>query len=528
MESETPDSVVDPKEWKKHEAKALLWDLALPTFVVQIGSVLPNCLCASYVGRAFGPVYLSGFTLAVLLGNLFQLSLLQGFYTASDTLSPQAYAAGNHVQVGYIAIRGFLASIFLVILPLNTILLFQFTSWMEWVGEDPQVSQVAYQWYSIYVLALPFYALYNVTWKFLSAQAILRPLLYVCAITCLVVLPLSIEVLTRTAGYLGSALAIVIFQCSQALLLILYLYRYRPYTPGTWPIHWSWQAILQWDSCKHYLVLGVGGMLATSEWVYWELLSLMIGTLGVVPLSVHTIPTQVLMVAFMAPLSIGIALSVRLGATLPYSVERAQQLTIYTLGGSIAVFGAVAIGLYYAESWIVQLFSNDPNIRQGAHAIWWKVSVYYFNLSVYGINMGIATGLGHQWRFGIVTILCLWGFSLPGMYWYAIRGGGGLDLAWTFIYYPYIAMNLYFAWDFATTDWHAIRKSIRRREGMDALIEDESNEYLIPNGHSTDSCEEEMIPTNNHNHIGGVLPSHRAMAHDHLSGAAHYGSISQY
>ncbi len=474
---------------RKHEAKMLLWDLALPTFVVQIGGVLPNCVCASYVGRSFGPTYLSGFTLAVLLGNLFQLSLLQGFYTAADTLSPQAYAAGNHVQVGYIAIRGFLASLILVILPLNAILLFKFTSWMEWIGEDPTVSKVAYEWYSIYVFALPFYALYNVSWKFLSAQAILKPLIHVCAVTCLLVLPLSMHILTHAAGYLGSAYAIVIFQSSQALLLMAYLYCKQPYTPGTWPSHWQWQEILEWHSFRNYLLLGVGGMLATSEWIYWELLSLMIGTLGINPLSVHTIPSQVLMVAFMVPLSIGIALSVRLGATLPYSVKKAQQLTICTLVGSVILFGALSFCLYFGESWIVQLFSIDPDIQKGAHAIWWKVSVYYFNLSIYGINMGIATGLGHQWRFGIVTIVCLWGVSLPGMYWYAIRGGGGLDLAWTFIYYPYIAMNLHFVWYFATTDWHAVRRSIRKREGMDS---DREQDTLIPNDKI---AEEEMIPT---------------------------------
>ena len=519
----------------QQEACLLLWDLALPTFVVQIGSVLPNCVCASYVGRSFGPTYLSGFTLAVLLGNLFQLSLLQGFYTAADTLSPQAFAAGNLVQVGYIAIRGYVASIVIVILPLNAILLWKFTSWMLWMGEDPQVATVANQWYRIYVWALPFYALFNVTWKFLSAQAILRPLLYVSAISCLFILPVSMEILTKLAGFGGSAGAIVIFQSSQAVLLIAYLYWKQPYTPGTWPTTICWKNIFQWEQVRTYLLLGMGGMLATSEWIYWELLSLMIGTLGVIPLSVHTIPTQVLMVAFMVPLSIGIALAVRLGATLPHSVKRAQQLTMATLLGSALLFGALSIGMFHAESWIVQLFSRDPDIRNGCHTIWWKVSVYYFNLSVYGINMGIATGLGQQWKFGIVTIVCLWGCSLPGMYWYAIKGGGGLDLAWSFIYYPYIAMNLYFVWDFATTDWRAIQLSIRKREGMDVVVagveagdDDEIDGHarqslLLRSKVSSDvseNAEEEMICTMT---IAGA--SHRKHSpHGTMTGTI-YGSI---
>lgn len=173
----------------------------------------------------------------------------------------------------------------------------------------------------------------------------------------------------------------------------------------------------------------------------------------------------------------------------------------------------MTLSLYCGEYWIVRLFSDDTNIIQGCHRIWWKVSVYYFNLSVYGINMGIATGLGHQWKFGAVTIIALWGASLPSMYWYAIRGGGGLEMAWSFIYYPNIVMNMYLVWDFYATDWHAIQHEIRKREGMDDNDGDErrnerDNGYesssileqrLLSNGSNMAEpeiyAEEEMIPT---------------------------------
>jgi hypothetical protein len=38
-----------------------------------------------------------------------------------------------------------------------------------------------------------------------------------------------------------------------------------------------------------------GGVLAQSEWVFWEALGLIVGKLGVVALSTHTIPSQVIM-----------------------------------------------------------------------------------------------------------------------------------------------------------------------------------------------------------------------------------------
>jgi MATE family multidrug resistance protein len=474
--SSTPPPL--PSTWKR-EARLLL-DLAIPTVVIQLGGVLPNFVCASYVGRHYGSVYLDGFTLANLMGNLFNLSLLQGLYTAADTLSPQAFGAGNYKEVGLIAVRGYLASLVLLI-PINIVLMVSFSKLLIWIGEDVEVSQAAHAWYQIYACALPFYALYMVTWKFLSAQEIMRPLILVCFVSCGVILPIAMEGFTRTFGYLGSAAAIVTYQCSQAILLIGYLKWKRPHTPGTWA-GFSWREALEWVPFQGYLYLGIGGMLASSEWIYWEILSLLIGTLGVVPLSVHTVPTQVLMVGFMIPLGIGVALAVRLGATLPQSVQRAKQLTIGTYLGSAALFGALSTWVYVERRLIFSIFTKEPEVLEGCERIWWKVSVYYFNLSLYGINMGIATGLGKQWMFGTVTVVLLWGFSLPGMYYFAIRKGGGVDLAWSWIYYPYIVMNIFFLYLFWMEDWERIRSEIRVREGMDNPLRNEKD------------LEEEMVP----------------------------------
>jgi Na+-driven multidrug efflux pump len=91
------------------EARLLL-ELAVPTIFVQLGFVVPLFSIASYVGINYGYIYLDGMTLASLTGNLCTLALLQGLYSASDTLSPEAFGAGNSREVGLLAMRGFLGS----------------------------------------------------------------------------------------------------------------------------------------------------------------------------------------------------------------------------------------------------------------------------------------------------------------------------------------------------------------------------------------------------------------------------------
>lgn len=103
-----------------NEARAL-WDLSVPTIIIYLGFVVPSVLAASTISRKFGHLELDGFSLASLSANVFQGTLLQGLFNASDTLSPQAFGAGNYREVGLLAIRGFVSSM-AIIVPVNLVL----------------------------------------------------------------------------------------------------------------------------------------------------------------------------------------------------------------------------------------------------------------------------------------------------------------------------------------------------------------------------------------------------------------------
>ena len=193
--------VTVPSHW--HELCAVV-QLAIPTAIIQLGGTIPGFFTASYIGRHLGVIALDGFTLAMLTGNLFTLSLMYGLFTASDTLSPQAYGAGNKSEVGLLAIRGYCGSL-LVTVPMAALLAVRMEHGLLWVGMDPDVAHAAWRWYQIYVLALPFYALYNVTWKFLSAQNVMTPLTVCVLVSCGIVLPLALSTLGALWGYWGTA-----------------------------------------------------------------------------------------------------------------------------------------------------------------------------------------------------------------------------------------------------------------------------------------------------------------------------------
>ena len=130
------------------EEALTLCRLAVPALAIELGAVVPPFLTASYVGRAYGPRYLDGFTLASLTGNLFTLSVIQGLFSASDTLGPQAYGAKNYREVGLLAIRGFFVSI-LVLFSINLCLYFCMGWLLVCLGIDATVARHAWRLYHV-------------------------------------------------------------------------------------------------------------------------------------------------------------------------------------------------------------------------------------------------------------------------------------------------------------------------------------------------------------------------------------------
>jgi multidrug resistance protein, MATE family len=241
-------------ESRMHEM-LLLFRLAIPTFIVQLGSVTPGFLVASYIGRTYpSEVYLDGYTIASVTTNLCILSLLQGLYSAADTLSPQAYGAGSHNQVGYIAVRGYIASM-IVIVPIVLFLLLYMKQMLLWFGQDSVSVSLAYEWFRIYAMALPFYSLYQVTIKFLSAQSQMQPLLHCCILSTCIILPSLLFVFGSMLGFIGTAIALVLYHVFNSMSLIVYLYYYQPHDPLTWPgLHECVQHAIEWKPFISYMV----------------------------------------------------------------------------------------------------------------------------------------------------------------------------------------------------------------------------------------------------------------------------------
>jgi multidrug resistance protein, MATE family len=252
MRPRTTTPPTSPAKTTLQQEARLLLHLAWPTIVTQIGFVWANFLASSHIGKTYGYLYLDGFALSNLTGNLCTLSILSGLFSASETLSPQAYGAGNRREVGLVAMRGMVGSVCLMV-PINVLVLPMMETLLMHMGQDALVARYASQFYGIWIYTLPFYTLYMATWNFLAAQNILMPVVGV-AVASMVILPVALNLCTTLGGVYGASVAIVVYQAFQALSLIAYLVYRQPHQADTWPGLSAWREVIRWKSFRHYMV----------------------------------------------------------------------------------------------------------------------------------------------------------------------------------------------------------------------------------------------------------------------------------
>ena len=360
-----------------------------------------------------------------------------------------------------------------VVLPVNVLLYWCMPRILQAMGQDEDATYYAYRYFCVYSLTFPFYTLFYIQWKFLAAQSILWPLTVATLVSTLVVYPLALPLLGHALGFVGPAVATLVFYLVECVVVAALLGWYKPHVPETWP-GWRqcWhQALWPPQALWAYVSLGLGGILAFLEWVYWEALYLMVGTFGVLPLSAHTIPAAVLDVLFMIPFGIAMALSIRMGNLISHDVSQTKTLALATLTICMAAFGVVSVLLYVLQDLIVSIFTQDADVQDWCALIWPNVAVCYFVLSIYAMVIGMSIGLGLQWTLGVVTVISLWGVGMPSAYYFAVVQEGGLLAVWTWMWPPYLMISVVMCTAIfgGRVDWQEISLQVQKREGMEQV-----------------------------------------------------------
>lgn len=218
-----------------------------------------------------------------------------------------------------------------------------------------------------------------------------------------------------------------------------------------------------WQQLRRFARLGVpGGLSVLVEVTSFTLMALFIARLGTAAAAAHQIASNLTAVAYMVPLSLGIATSARVSYWLGAG-DPAQARHACARGFELTLGCALVIALLMAtlRGQLAGVYSNDPAVMALATTLLLATAVYHLADATQTLCVFVL----RCYRVTVAPLLLyctlLWGVGLGGSYLLAYRGLG----PWTAMQSPLAfwlmgaAALALTALLFAALLWHTVRRS---------------------------------------------------------------------
>lgn len=375
---------------------------------IMAGRLGAETLAAVAVG---GSIWFFGFT--ICLGTLMAIS----------PIAARHFGAGNPEMIGRYTRQGIYFGVFIAVIII--FVFYQFVgSTLNAVGIDPSFRNLT----ESYVLALVWGA--PGIFVFLALRfttegiGITKPIMYAS------VASLGINVFLNwvlmfgnlgapALGAVGCGIASAITMWSMMIGLGLYMMRSKVYAPLK---IFARVGKVRPDAIKEILMLGVPiAVMITAEAGLFNAVSILMGTRSAAIAAAHQVAINFAMTAFMIPLALSSAITVRVGHALGSGDTQGARLSAAIGVATCAVIMACAAAfmLLFRET-VVSIYTNDPAVTSIAVSLLLAAAIFQIGD---GIQIGAAGALrGYKdTRFPMaINIFSYWVLAFPLAYMAAI------------------------------------------------------------------------------------------------------------
>jgi MATE family multidrug resistance protein len=402
-----------------------------------------------------------------------------GGTTAIDTLASASFTGSkNRTDLGIILQRSFIVLLAfyipVAILWFCSAPLFRALGQEEYIARDSArflsvlapggIGYIFFEALKKYLQAQGMHRARYLTLRSLTVSEIMRPGTYVLLITS----PLSaglnyLFVYTFDMGLLGAPLATGIAYWASFLLLLAY----ARFVDG-WECWGGWDRRCLQNMGTFARLAFLGVIHVGTEWWAFEIVALVAGKLGTIPLAAQSVIMTTDQVMNTIPFGVGVATSSRVGNLLGARNAKGAARAANTAAVLSMLLGAIVLAILMGvKDFYAKIFNDDIEVIRLTAKVMPYVALFQIADGLNGSCGGALRGMGRQHIGATVNIVSYYCGALPLGIWLAFNGWG-LGGLWVG---QCIALYLVGFGEWAIVAWsnwdHQVKKAFERMDSGD-------------------------------------------------------------
>jgi len=387
--------------------------LAVPILLAQVAQTAMTLVDTIMAGR-YSAIDLA----AISVASSFWLPIVltsQGIVMALTPIIAQLNGAQKHQDIPTSTMQAFWLT-GLVMIPAGLLLYFS-PYLLVWMDVSAVMADKTTRYLHAMLLGLPAYLYYQVLRNYAEGLSHTVPSMVIGFAGLLLNIPFNYMLIYGVGifpelGGVGCGIASTIVMWFMAIAMTYYVLRSPSYTHYRLFQHYiSWQ----WKTIGHIFRLGAPiAMALFCEVTLFTVVALLLSPLGPEIVASHQVALNYSSLIFMLPLSLGYAVTIRVGHSMGEedSVQaRRSVITGLMVGLTITTFTATSTIL--ARNWIAEQYTQDTFvITLAAHLIIFA-AVYQFSDTVQAISSGALRGYKDTKIIFMITLISYWLIGIP-------------------------------------------------------------------------------------------------------------------
>ena len=387
--------------------------LATPILIAELlhlsSTVVDTIMAGQYSAVDLAGVSIGG-------SSLFPVMILVvGIIMATTPNVAQAFGADKLHRIGPLVQQSLWLAVICGIV--GILILTQIVYVYDAVGVEGEIRRIAQEYLIIASLILPATAVIQSLRSFSEGLGLAKPMVYFGLLGALVNIPLNYIFIYGKLGLpamggVGCAWATLISAWVTVIGMSIYVYLRPVYHQCNFFEKLNKPS---WTVIKQLLKVGVPiGISIFIESTMFAIIALFLAPLGATVVASHQLVLNFTSLSFMIPLSIGIALTIRVGQAVGSKQALETKQTVI-IGFSLALLTAIFTSslMLLLPEYIARIYTRDQTVIDVAVSLFFLAAMFQLSDAIQVAAAGILRGFKDtRWPM-IMIVLSYWGIGLP-------------------------------------------------------------------------------------------------------------------